>query len=181
MLALHQIGEAMKKAITLVTVLIVFGVFVSSTHAQLLSNFPDLSKFEMKIACYDDKYPPAVKSKKLTVDLYFLDKNEVASHNELVTLITIVETGRQFAAHLVLDNVESDIQNIKAHRSVYMKFGTHWQEFIDFKYTQEVIANAPKEYILDYRFNPPGKPANDLEAYKNILKNAGCSLHGPIG
>ncbi len=167
----------MLKKTILVLALLIATAFTFEAGAQTKSAFPDLSKFEVKLTCHND--PPRIKTQKVVVELYLLNKNEMAPNNELITLIIVKETGKQFAAWSTISDVDaSDPEKIKATRRTFARDGQDWREILDpEQYIREVVENAPPEYLLDYGY----RPAKNIYAYRNLLKNADCSLHGPIG
>ena len=172
-------GSEMKKGLVFAVVFVAIVVYTKTR-----SDFPNLSRFQVSDSCKDEY--SSVKSGKVRVNIYLLDKNESAPRNEAITIITLVDSQKQFAARHIFEDVDlRNPERAKESRRIYVKSWRGWQEVIDGNaFIDDVVGGAPKEYLLNYspyRDTKPSEPANNEEKYRNLLKNAGCSLHGPIG
>lgn len=169
----------MKKILAFIGVLTAIAVTV--IYIRTRTDFPSLSGFEEKVTCKDEY--SSIKSQKVKVDIYLLHKNEHAPYNEVIMVITMIDSGKQFAARNIIEGADAnEIEKTKESRKIYVGSRWRWQEVNDGKkFIAEVVKNAPKEYLLDYSFTSPSEPVDEWDAYKNLLWNCGCSLHGPIG
>ena len=172
----------MKKVLVLIVVIL--GIIAAVVYTKTRREFPNLSRFEVADSCKDEY--SSVKSGKVRVNIYLLDQNESAPRNEAVTVITLVDSQRQFAARHIFEDVDRRYpERVKESRRIYVKSWSGWQEVVDGEaFIADVVNGAPKEYLLNYspyRDTKPSEPTNNEEKYRNLLENAGCSLHGPIG
>lgn len=172
----------MKRGVGLFTAglaLIIIAFFIEVASLRFFSSdFPDLSKFEVKVAC-DNRHNVVVLN-GVQIDIYLRHRNEEAVPNEAVTVITMRDSRKQFAVRNILAQ-EGDV------RKSYMHDGERWTYLEDpYRHVHMIVEAAPPKYLDRYNALSDGKvhverPAQDLTAYRNLLYNAGCTTHGPIG
>ena len=170
----------MKKALAFVLVLI--GIVVVVVYTKTRSDFPNLSRFNAADSCKDEY--SSIKSGKVMVNFYLLENYKSASRNEVVVIITLVESQKRFAVRYIFTYVDlRNSKRVKESRRTYVKSWRGWREVIDNEaFIADVVNSAPKEYLLNYgsyRDTKPSEPTNK-EKYMNLFVNAGCLLHGPI-